>query len=63
MLPTNLNLVECLEYRAAHQPDQLAYQYLRRGETVEAQLTYRELRDRARNIALRLQSLSDQSLN
>ncbi|MEO0706948.1 MAG: fatty acyl-AMP ligase [Cyanobacteria bacterium J06649_5] len=56
-VPSAMNLVALLEYRAQHQPQRLAYQYLRRGEQVEAQLTYQELRDRAFTIAHRLREL------
>ncbi len=55
--PTGLSFVELLDYRAQHQPQQLAYQFLHRGETVDTQLTYLELRDRARTIALQLKAL------
>lgn len=53
-IPLTSNLIELLDYRAEHQPTQLAYEYLRRGETVETQLTYRELRNRAVAIAHQL---------
>ena len=48
-------LIELLDLRARHQPEQLAYTFLRDGETSELHLTYRELQRRARAIAGALQ--------
>ncbi|MEL6351093.1 MAG: fatty acyl-AMP ligase [Cyanobacteria bacterium J06627_28] len=53
-IPEGLSLCELLDYRAWHQPEQLAYQYLSRGETVEAQLTYLELQNWVAAIASQL---------
>jgi amino acid adenylation domain-containing protein/non-ribosomal peptide synthase protein (TIGR01720 family) len=47
-------LIELLDQRALHQPEQLAYTFLRDGETSELHLTYRELQRRARAIAATL---------
>jgi acyl-CoA synthetase (AMP-forming)/AMP-acid ligase II len=47
-------LIELLDQRAHHLPDQLAYTFLLDGETSEVHLTYRELRRRARAIAAAL---------
>jgi len=47
-------LIELLDQRALHLPDQLAYTFLLDGETTELHLTYRELRRRARAIAAAL---------
>src|ERR1044072_8948901 len=51
-LPTTL--IELLDHRALHQPDQLAYTFLLDGEESERHLTYRELQQRARAIATAL---------
>ena len=50
------SLVELLRQKAAHQPDQHAYTFLRQGETEEGRLTYGELDRQARTIAALLQS-------
>src|SRR5678815_1928014 len=47
-------LIELLDQKALHQPDQLAYTFLLDGETSEVHLTYRELRRRALAIAAAL---------
>jgi len=54
-------LIELLDKRALHLPDQLAYTFLcdgetSEGETTELHLTYRELQRRARAIAAALRS-------
>src|SRR5215467_362652 len=54
-------LIELLDQRALHLPDQLAYTFLcdgetSEGETTELHLTYRELQRRARAIAAALRS-------
>ncbi|MEL6262507.1 MAG: fatty acyl-AMP ligase [Cyanobacteria bacterium J06626_6] len=54
-VPHDLDLCGLLGYRAWHQPEQLAYQFLERGEEVCAQLTYRELETKAQVIAFHLQ--------
>lgn len=57
-IPNNLlSLVELLGYRVRHQPNQVGYQYLRRGETVEETLTYQELHQRAQTIAHHLNQI------
>src|SRR5215208_150837 len=48
-------LVELLEWRAAHQPDRLAYTFLADGQDMEAHLTYGELAEKARALGARLQ--------
>ena len=53
-------LVELLQYRAAQQPEQVAYTFLADGETESEQLTYRDLDQQARGIATHLQSLGPQ---
>src|SRR5947199_1588070 len=50
-------LVELLRWRALHQPDRMAYIFLKDGETEEAHLTYADLDRRARAIGARLQGL------
>ncbi len=56
--PDNMtDLTELVRYRACHQPDQCAYIFLKDGEAEAGSLTYRELDIRARNVAVRLQSL------
>ncbi|MGB8688989.1 MAG: beta-ketoacyl synthase N-terminal-like domain-containing protein [Microcoleus sp.] len=50
-------LVELLQYRALHQPQQTAYTFLKDGEIEAGSLTYQELDIRARAIAAHLQSL------
>src|SRR5690242_20514656 len=47
-------LIELLDQRALHLPDQLAYTFLLDGETSELHLTYLELQRRARAIAAAL---------
>ncbi|MBE9029056.1 AMP-binding protein [filamentous cyanobacterium LEGE 11480] len=54
-----LNLVELLQWRAQHQPDQTAYTFLVDGETEAIHLTYAELDAQARALAMHLQSLAD----
>jgi acyl-CoA synthetase (AMP-forming)/AMP-acid ligase II len=49
-------LVDLLSYRAAHQPEQLAYTFLVDGEAEAISFTYRELDRKARAIAVYLQS-------
>lgn len=58
-LPLNANqtLVDILHWRAAHQPDKIAYTFLADGESQAQHLTYGELDTRARSIAGRLQQL------
>jgi acyl-CoA synthetase (AMP-forming)/AMP-acid ligase II len=50
-------LVELLRYRAAHQPEQVAYTFLADGETESGNLTYGKLDHQARAIATHLQAL------
>ena len=49
-------LVELLRWRAVHQPDQIAYIFLHKGETEEARITYAELDRQARAIGTLLQT-------
>lgn len=48
-------LVELLRWRSLHQPDRLAYTFLRQGEIEDSRLTYGELDHEARAIAALLQ--------
>ena len=48
------SLVEMLRYRAANQPDDLAYTFLLNGEEEAGSLTFGELDTRARMLAVRL---------
>jgi len=50
-------LVDLLCWRAAHQPDRLAYTFLADGETEEGHLTFSELDKKARSIGAMLQSM------
>lgn len=50
------NLVDLLHYRAIHQPNQTAYTFLVDGETEEISITYQELDQKARDIAIALES-------
>ncbi len=50
-------LVNLLQTRARHQPEQTAYTFLQDGETESDSLTYQELERKARAIAAQLQSL------
>ena len=53
---TQSTLVDILRLRASNTPQQLAYTYLRDGETDELSLEYLELDRRARRVAAWLQS-------
>jgi len=55
-LSSGSTMVECLRYRALHQPQQLAFMFLQDGETESDALTYEELDCRSRAIATHLQS-------
>lgn len=50
------SMVHVLRWRAANQPDQVAFTYLPNGEEEEARITYGELDNGARAIAARLQA-------
>nr|AGH69801.1 NRPS-PKS [Nostoc sp. 'Peltigera membranacea cyanobiont'] len=50
-------LVDLLQYRALHQPQQTAYTFLKDGEREAGSITYQELDQRAKAIAAHLQSL------
>ncbi|MCV3212501.1 AMP-binding protein [Plectonema radiosum NIES-515] len=50
-------LVDILRYRALYQPDKLAYTFLGGGETEEVSLTYQQLDEKARAIAVQLQTM------
>ncbi|HEU4769864.1 MAG TPA: fatty acyl-AMP ligase, partial [Pyrinomonadaceae bacterium] len=50
-------LIELLQYRASHQPEQVAYTFLDELAVPSASLTYREVDQRARAIAARLQQM------
>ncbi|WP_157229351.1 AMP-binding protein [Rivularia sp. PCC 7116] len=51
-------LVDILQYRATHQPDNCAFIFLQDGETQAVNLTYKELDRQARAIAFHLQSVN-----
>ncbi|MEL7006259.1 MAG: AMP-binding protein, partial [Bacteroidota bacterium] len=51
------NLVDLLRYRSLHQPDQKAFIFLRNGEIQAGSLTYQELDQQARAIAVHLEKL------
>lgn len=53
------NLVDLLCWRAQHQPDKLAYTFLLDGEEDAAELTYSQLDQSARKIAVWLQANTD----
>ena len=50
---------EILQFRAQNQADQIAYRFLRDGDTDEITLTYAELYRRARLIAAEIQSKAE----
>jgi acyl-CoA synthetase (AMP-forming)/AMP-acid ligase II len=54
-LPDVETLSDLLHYRAGHQPEQLAYTFLRDGETDAVRLTYQELAQQVGAIAAHLQ--------
>lgn len=58
IVPAGLSFTELLDYRAQHQPHDLAYRYLRRGEVPDGQMDYQTLRARARAVAAHLRSLN-----
>ncbi|WP_017654183.1 type I polyketide synthase [Fortiea contorta] len=47
-------LVELLTYRAQHQPNHIAYTFLVDGETESVSITYQELDQKARSLAMQL---------
>ena len=51
-------LVDILRWRSAHQPDRLAYVFLKDGEVEESRYTYAELDRKAKTIAAHLMSQS-----
>ncbi|GAB3529765.1 amino acid adenylation domain-containing protein [Phytohabitans suffuscus] len=55
--PRHGTVVALLRWRAEHQPDRLAYRFLRDGERDEATLTYAELDRAARAVSARLVDL------
>ena len=54
IFPPSSSLIDILQWRALHQPDSLAYAFLRDGEVEEARLNYAELDLRVRALAARL---------
>src|ERR1051326_2385056 len=54
--PRFQTMAEALRWRARHQPERLAYNFLTDGETVEAKITYGELDARARAVARLLEA-------
>jgi acyl-CoA synthetase (AMP-forming)/AMP-acid ligase II len=54
---TSDTLVDWLDYRSRHQPDDIAFTFLEDGETVEANLTFAQLDRKARAIGATLQRL------
>ncbi len=55
-VPAGDNLLDVLSWRAEHQPEQVAYVYLRDGLSADTVLTYRDLIAGARSIAAYLQA-------
>src|SRR5438132_984945 len=53
-------LIGLLHFRAANQPDHLAYTFLSDGESEDSQLTYKDLETKARSIALGVKPLIGQ---
>jgi len=53
-----VTIIDLLRFRAATQPNQIAYRFLADGEEERASLTYGELDRRARQIAAELQTIS-----
>ncbi len=53
-LTNSINLIELLHHRAVHQPNRIAYTFLVDGEIEEVSLTYLELEQQARAVAVRL---------
>lgn len=53
-----LTLVELLQYRSQHQPNDTAYIFLKNGETELPPLTYQQLDEKARAIAVQLNTLN-----
>ncbi|MEB3282200.1 MAG: AMP-binding protein [Lyngbya sp.] len=51
-------LVDLLNYRSEHQPNHTAYIFLEEGETESCKLTYQQLDQQAKAIAVSLQSLA-----
>ena len=51
------NLVALLRYRALHQPNKVAFSFLKDGEIESDTVTYQELDQKARAIAVELQSI------
>lgn len=51
-------LVDLLQHRAIHQPDQIGYRFLQDGETEVISLSYQALDREAKKIATQLQSLN-----
>lgn len=51
-------LIELVQYRASHQPDRVAYMFLDESAAPTATLTYRDIEQRARAIAARLQQMN-----
>ena len=56
---THNNIIEILQYRAKHQPDEVLYRFQRDGDSEEDTLTYAELYHRARVIAFHIQQKAD----
>ena len=52
------NLVETLQYRAEHTPDNISYSFLTDGESIGQQFTYGQLEMQARTIGATLQQLT-----
>ena len=56
--PAFSTIVDLMQYRSNHQPEQQGYIFLTDGESQEISLTYRELDAKAQLIATHLQSLN-----
>ncbi|MFN7656865.1 MAG: AMP-binding protein, partial [Dolichospermum sp.] len=52
-----LNLISILNQRASQTPNQLAYIFLKNRENQEQNITYQQLSQNSKNIAIKLQSL------
>lgn len=57
-LPEVTTFVELLRWRAAHQPNNIAYTFLVDGESEEVHCTYAQLDEQARAIAAKLQQMN-----
>ncbi|ACB52425.1 AMP-dependent synthetase and ligase, probable acyl-CoA synthase [Crocosphaera subtropica ATCC 51142] len=61
MFPADSTLVDLLQHRATHQPQQLSYVFLTNGETEEITLSYQTLTEKVMAIAAQLQAMNLQN--